>query len=63
MRFLVGSRATDIKNGAISAGMAEKKIRVFDKRDDAVSALAELPNTENAERIVLFENDLPDNIK
>ena len=61
--FLVGSRATDIKNGAISAGMAEEKIRVFDKRDDAVSALAELPNTENAERIVLFENDLPDNIK
>lgn len=59
--FLVGSRAADIKNGAIAAGMAEDKIRTFDSRDAAVGALAEIPS--DGERVVLFENDLPDNIK
>lgn len=57
--FLIGSRADDIKNGALDGGMNEGCISVFSSRDDAVSALAEIVG----EKAVLFENDLPDNIK
>ena len=57
--FLIGSRAEDIKNGAIGAGMSEDNIKVFASRDEAVTALSEIAG----EKVVLFENDLPDNIK
>ncbi len=57
--FLVGTRADDIKKGAVAAGMTESTISIFSSRDDAVKAL----DTIAGERVVLFENDLPDNIK
>lgn len=57
--FLVGSRSADIKKGALGAGMKESDISVFDSRDDAVAALKEI----TGKRVILFENDLPDNIK
>ncbi len=57
--YLVGSRAEDIKAGAIAAGMNENNISCFASRDEAVEGLKEI----SGERIVLFENDLPDNIK
>lgn len=57
--FLVGSRATDIKKGALGAGMNESAVSVFGARDEAVAALKEI----TGKRAILFENDLPDNIK
>lgn len=57
--YLVGSRAQDIKNGALNGGMAESSIGVFSTRDEAVAAL----KTIAGNKVVLFENDLPDNIK
>lgn len=56
--FLVGSRAEDIKSGAVKAGMEESRIKVFSSRQNAVD---ELKNIEG-NKVVLFENDLPDNI-
>lgn len=57
--FLIGSRAADIKSGAVAAGMCEGDISVFASRDEAVEEL----KTVTGKRVVLFENDLPDNIK
>lgn len=57
--FLVGSRAEDIKAGAIAAGMDENMISCFASRAEAVESLKEITGA----RVVLFENDLPDNIK
>lgn len=57
--FLVGSRAADIKKGALECGMDESRIKIFDSRDAAVQALADI----DGDKTVLFENDLPDNIK
>ena len=57
--FLVGSRAADIKKGAVKAGMSEDAVKTFDSRDDAVKALGDISGA----KAVLFENDLPDNIK
>lgn len=57
--FLVGSRAADIKKGALEAGMNEGDVSVFASRDEAVAALSEITGA----RVILFENDLPDNIK
>ncbi len=57
--FLVGSRAADIKKGAIDGGMSEEAVRCFPSRDEAVAAL----DTITGDKVVLFENDLPDNIK
>ncbi len=57
--FLVGSRAADIKKGALAAGMNEGCINCFASRDDAVKALEQI----SGEKAILFENDLPDNIK
>lgn len=57
--FLVGSRAEDVKAGAIAAGMDEYRISCFASRDEAVESLKDIAG----ERVVLFENDLPDNIK
>ena len=56
--YLVGSRAADIQKGALSVGMSEDRIKTFSSRDEAVAALSEI--AEN--KVVLFENDLPDNI-
>ncbi len=57
--FLVGSRADDIKKGAFEAGMHDGVVSVFGSRDEAVKAL----ETIAGDKVVLFENDLPDNIK
>lgn len=57
--FLVGSRGGDIKSGAVKAGMSEEKIKLFASRNDAVEALKQI----DGNKVVLFENDLPDNIK
>ncbi|MCH5163233.1 MAG: UDP-N-acetylmuramoyl-tripeptide--D-alanyl-D-alanine ligase [Clostridiales bacterium] len=57
--YLVGSRADDIKKGAVDAGMLESTVCVFDSRDEAVKSL----ETIAGDKVVLFENDLPDNIK
>ena len=56
--LLVGSRATDIKSGAVKNGMEESKIMTFASRDLAVEALKNI----DGNKTVLFENDLPDNI-
>ena len=57
--YLIGSRAADIKGGATEGGMSEDKIRIFGSRDEAVAALVDI----DGPKVVLFENDLPDNIK
>lgn len=57
--FLVGSRADDIKKGAADGGMTDGAICVFGSRDEAVKSL----ETIVGDKVVLFENDLPDNIK
>lgn len=57
--FLIGSRASDIKAGAVSAGMYDGDIAVLSSRDEAVEELKSV----TGKRVVLFENDLPDNIK
>lgn len=57
--FLVGSRAADIKSGAVANGMSEENIKIFSSRDEAVEALKEI----DGQKAVLFENDLPENIK
>ncbi|MDE7107034.1 MAG: UDP-N-acetylmuramoyl-tripeptide--D-alanyl-D-alanine ligase, partial [Clostridiales bacterium] len=56
--FLIGSRAEDIKSGAVKNGMEESKITVCASRNAAVDALKEI----DGNKVVLFENDLPDNI-
>lgn len=56
--FLIGSRAADIKKGAVKAGMNEGVITVCASRNEAVAALKDI----TGERVILFENDLPDNI-
>ncbi len=57
--YLIGTRAKDIKKGALAAGMNDGAICEFSSRDEAVEALKEI----SGEKAVLFENDLPDNIK
>ena len=57
--MLIGSRAVDIKRGAIDGGMDENNIMTFSSRDEAVEALKSI----SGDKVVLFENDLPDNIK
>lgn len=57
--FLVGSRGADIKKGAVKAGMDESRIMQFASRGEAVDALKSVGGAVT----VLFENDLPDNIK
>lgn len=59
MAFLIGSRAADIKKGAVDGGMSEDSISVFGSRDEATDAFKSL----TGDRVILFENDLPDNIK
>lgn len=56
--YLVGSRAADIQKGALSGGMNEERIKTVSSRDEAVAALSGIAE----DKVVLFENDLPDNI-
>ncbi|MCH5165834.1 MAG: UDP-N-acetylmuramoyl-tripeptide--D-alanyl-D-alanine ligase [Clostridiales bacterium] len=57
--YFVGTRAKELKKGALAAGMIEGTISEFSSRDEAVQALKDI----GGEKVVLFENDLPDNIK
>lgn len=57
--FFIGSRAKELKKGALAAEMSEGAITVCGSRDEAVAALKDITGT----KAVLFENDLPDNIK
>lgn len=57
--YLIGSRAADIKKGATAAGMSEDRIKVFVSRDEAAAQLHSIVG----EKVVLFENDLPDNLR
>ncbi|MCM1368415.1 MAG: UDP-N-acetylmuramoyl-tripeptide--D-alanyl-D-alanine ligase [Roseburia sp.] len=57
--YLIGSRAADIKKGAEEGGMSDGAVCVFASRDEAVAALKDITGN----KAVLFENDLPDNIK
>lgn len=57
--YLIGSRAADIKAGAVAGGMDECNISLFGSRDEAVEHLKSV----DGQKAVLFENDLPDNIK
>lgn len=55
--MLIGARAQAIKNGALKSGMAEEKIFVLKSLEDATEKLKEIVG----KKVVLFENDLPDN--
>lgn len=55
--LLVGTRGADIKDGAIENGMNEENIILTESLFEAVEKLKEF----EGEKVVLFENDLPDN--
>ena len=55
--FFVGERGSDLKSGAIKAGMVEDNIALCDSLDEAVGLLRGV----RGKVAVLFENDLPDN--
>lgn len=57
--FLIGSRAQNIKDGALSAGMSQDRIIICDSLNSAVEKQAEIVG----KKVILFENDLPDNIE
>ena len=58
--FLVGKYGSDIiRAGAIEAGFPEDKIFIYDKVEDAINA-ARMAATDR-QRVILLENDLPDN--
>lgn len=58
--FLVGERQTrSIKKGVLSHGFDEEKLIVFEKVEDAINTAKFLG--EEKRRIILIENDLPDN--
>jgi len=59
--ILVGSRADCISEGCKEGGMAEDKIIKTNSLTEATEKLAGI--VPNEKRAVLFENDLPDNIK
>lgn len=56
--FFVGSRAEDLRGGAVSAGLNEDKIAMCATLDEAVKKLIDIAG----KKTVLFENDLPDNL-
>ncbi len=59
--FLVGKKqAEPIRAGAKAAGFAEGKIKVFDTVTEAIAA-AKAVDTKGRPRVILLENDLPDN--
>ncbi len=58
--FLVGSFKSEvIRSGAIEAGYPEEKVRIFERVEDAINAARAL--ITNDRKIILLENDLPDN--
>jgi len=58
--FLVGKYSSDvIRSGALEAGFPEEKIFIYDKVEDAIAA-ARMAVTDR-QRVILLENDLPDN--
>ena len=57
---LNSSRADIMKKGAMDAGMAEDKILIASGLTDSMAKIANLPGEK---KIILFENDLPDNFK
>ncbi|MCL2847901.1 MAG: UDP-N-acetylmuramoyl-tripeptide--D-alanyl-D-alanine ligase [Firmicutes bacterium] len=57
---LNSSRAKIIAKGAISKGMSEDKIIFADDLADAMEAISKI---EADKKVILFENDLPDNFK
>ena len=59
--ILVGTRGAFIANGCKEGGMAEDKIITANSLTEATDKLAAIEPT--GKRAVLFENDLPDNIK
>ncbi len=58
--FLVGSYSSEIiKSGALSAGFSEEKIFIYGRVEDAINAARVIPT--ELPRVILLENDLPDN--
>lgn len=58
--FLVGERQTkSVREGALSAGFDPKALRIFERVEDAIGAAKALPDIKR--KIILLENDLPDN--
>ena len=58
--FLVGSYGSDIiRSGAAEAGYPEEKIFIYSKVEDAINAARAIPS--QLPRVILLENDLPDN--
>jgi hypothetical protein len=58
--FLVGERQTrSIKKGVLSEGFDEEKLMIFEKVEDAINTAKFLADEKR--RVILIENDLPDN--
>lgn len=58
--FLVGKyRSEIIRSGALEAGFPEDKIFIYDRVEDAINGARVIPT--DAQRVILLENDLPDN--
>lgn len=57
--FFVGTRAPSLVKGALKSGMNESAITVCDTLDEAVKAQSKIEGA----KAVLFENDLPDNMR
>jgi UDP-N-acetylmuramoyl-tripeptide--D-alanyl-D-alanine ligase len=59
---LIGQKqAPPIKAGLAEAGFPEEKIRVFDSFDEGMAFANELESEKGKKKIILLENDLPDN--
>ena len=58
--FLVGKYGSDIiRSGALEASFPEDRIFIYDKVEDAINAARVIP--ADLPRVILLENDLPDN--
>ena len=58
--FLVGERQTrPIKSGALDFGFDSSKLKVFERVEDAISFAYQMQTDER--KVILIENDLPDN--
>ncbi len=55
--FLIGARAECMKKGALGGGMKEENVFVLKSLDESVEKLQDIVG----KKVVLFENDLPDN--
>ena len=56
--YFIGKNAEALKTGALRGGMAEEKIAICASRDEAVAQTAKV----GGPKVILFENDLPDNL-